>query len=142
MTAEAFKGAYSLPSSGEKQGSETFRLHFKRRHTVEKTNLIVVKASDFLIHVQKEHQNGRTVERVHVRLDSLTLIGSLLETNQVAILIDYADLELTSWIFKVLNERLLMQVDAVYCYSSLYEPSKLLHDVTQIVNDFRLFSEF
>ena len=48
-TKLAFKGAYALPSSGDKAGKETFRLHFKRRHTVEKTNLIVIRTTDFLI---------------------------------------------------------------------------------------------
>ena len=49
MTTMAFKNAYSLPSVGDKSGSETYRLFFKRRHTVERTNLIVIRASNLLI---------------------------------------------------------------------------------------------
>ena len=45
----AWKHAYSLPSSGEKTGRETYRLHFKRRHTVERINLFIIRASDLII---------------------------------------------------------------------------------------------
>lgn len=49
MTIRACKNAYSLPSEGEKSSTETYRQVFRRRHTVERTNLIVVRASDLVI---------------------------------------------------------------------------------------------
>lgn len=42
----------------------------------------------------------------------------------------------------MLVEELKLQVDAIYCLSSKYRPTELLLDLTQIVEDFRLFSEF
>ena len=40
----ACKNAHVLPSVGEKKSQETYRHFFKRRHTVERTNLIIVRA--------------------------------------------------------------------------------------------------
>jgi len=53
----------------------------------------------------------------------LALIGSLLKTNQVAILIDFADLQFTTWVSKLFTEYLQLQVDAIYTFKSLFEPS-------------------
>ena len=58
MTFRACKNAYSLPSVGEKDGDETYRLFFRRRHTVERTNLIIVKASDLLVAVGWDFKVG------------------------------------------------------------------------------------
>ena len=48
-SAQAYKKTYTLPSVGEKAASGTYRLHFKRRHTVERTNLIIIRASNLLM---------------------------------------------------------------------------------------------
>ena len=134
---------------GEKQGSETYRLHFKRRHTVECTNLIIIRTSDLLLKVKKEFFNlnesdcsCRSVETLMVHPECLQLIGSLLSTNQIALLIDFADPKVTDWMYQVLLNDLKVQVDAIYSYNNLYKPSILLLDVTQIINDFRLYSDF
>lgn len=58
MTGLAFKNTYALPSVGEKKGAETYRLFFKRRHTVERTNLIIIKASDLLLATGKMFEIG------------------------------------------------------------------------------------
>ena len=58
-------------------------------------------------------------------------------------MLDLADASLTKWISRVLLEDLALRVDAIYTFnSSQCKPSTLLLDVTQIVNDFRLFSQF
>ena len=35
-----------------------------------------------------------------------------------------------------------MQVDAIYCFKKRINPSTLILDVTQIINDFRIFSSY
>ena len=138
----AWKSAYSLPSVGEKTAKETYRIHFKRRHTVERTNLYIIRATDLLVQVSREHSDGREIQRLSVNPNYLNMIAQLLPDNQVAILLDIADPPLAKWISQTLIEDLSLKVDAIYTFNSLYKPSTLLLDVTQIVNDFRLFSEF
>ena len=68
------------------------------------------------------------------------MISELLGTNQIAILIDFADPEFNAWLSKILVDNLKLQVDAIYCLN--HKKTSLLIDITQIVDDFRLFSEF
>ena len=51
VAGKAFEKAKYLPSVSEKVGVETCRMHFKRRDTVERSNLIIIKVSDLLIQV-------------------------------------------------------------------------------------------
>ena len=60
----------------------------------------------------------------------------------MAILLDYVDPDLSTWMYRVLLNDLKLQVDAIYSYNLQDKPSTLLLDVTQIVNDFRLYSDF
>jgi len=89
VTEAACKNAYNLPSVSEKNGLETYRLFFKRRHTVERTNLIIIRASDFLVATSKDFEGQIHNLTSLVRPDMLRLVASLLTTNQVAILLDF-----------------------------------------------------
>ena len=60
----------------------------------------------------------------------------------MAILLDYVDPDLTTWMYRVLLNDLKLQVDAIYSFNLQEKPSTLLLDVTQIINDFRLYSDF
>ena len=112
MTSLAFKNTYALPSDGEKKGTETYRLFFKRRHTVERTNLIIIKASDLLLATGKmfEDEDKNNVssshEEVLIRPDILKLIAALLPTNQIAIFIDYTDHSFAAWVNSLLMDQL------------------------------------
>ena len=53
-TGKAYhKKVFNLPSVGDKRGEQTYRLHFKRRHTVERTNLVIIRASYLLLVLDK-----------------------------------------------------------------------------------------
>ena len=71
---------------------------------MERTNLIIIRASDFLLQLKREFISAseRSTETLMVHPECLKLISSLLPTNQVAILIDFADPEITNWMHDVL----------------------------------------
>lgn len=65
-TQAAWKKTYFLPSMGDKKGKETYRLFFRRRHTVECTNLIIIRASDFLVTAWRDFGEDSSCERLMV----------------------------------------------------------------------------
>ena len=77
-----------------------------------------------------------------IRPDIYRLIAQLLPTNQVAILLDFQDQAFAAWVAELLQEKVKMQVDAIYSFKGRKNPSTLILDITQIINDFRLFSEY
>ena len=86
---------------------------------MERSHLIILKASDLLIQVTKSLGEGWSKEILSIRPGCLTLIAKLLKTNQVAILLDYADLNLTKWVHSTLQLHLKLQVDAIYTFHTL-----------------------
>lgn len=144
MVADIWQQAYFLPSVGEKKGRETYRLHFKRRHTVEKTNLYVVRASNLIFQLRKTISADRQEEKLKLFVNPqfVNFIAKLSAQNQVAILIDTEDPLMVDWVSQVLQTDLHLQVDAIYAFRDKFKPSMLLLDATQILNDFRLFSKF
>ena len=85
---------------------------------MEKTNLIIIRASDLLMQISKDpSSDGILTERLLIQPACLTLIASLLATNQVAVLVDFADPDFIEWSKKLLLEELKLQVDAIYSFN-------------------------
>ena len=92
--------------------------------------MIIIRASDLLIQVSREFKEGKSYETVAVRPTCLQLISQLLCKNQVVILIDFPDIELTKWVNEMLVDQLKLQVDAIYALSSKFRPTEMLLDLT------------
>jgi len=131
-----------MPSFTDKKCAGTVRLHFRRRQAAESFNLVILKASNLVIDVDTTSDgSGTTVHCLRVNPKALSMVAELLKTNQVALIINAnSDLEHT-FVKDVLIERAKVNVDAIYGFD-LVEPSKYLLDVTQILRDFHLLSEY
>ena len=105
---------------------------------------MIVKASDLILKIEHELEyNHKRKEMCYVRQEGLNMLAELSKTYQVALLIDYVNEESTRWVAqKLLVAEMHLQFDAIYCYGNAAKPSSFMIDVSQILLDFCLFSDF
>ena len=77
LSESAFKDTNLLPSKSEKDGPETYRHWYQRREHVEKTNLVIFRASDLLMQVtQTFHiESGERKQTVEVNLQMMRMVA-------------------------------------------------------------------
>ena len=104
LCTNAFKNYKNLPSAVAKNGTETFRHAFNRRDTVERTNLVIIRASELLLSVETSFsvESGERKQKVKISPKMLQMIAQIVQTKQVAILLDFPDQKLTSWLSSLL----------------------------------------
>ena len=141
---QAFQKTETLPSDCARKHKDTYRLFWQRRQSRECSTLVIVKASDLLLRLEHGLTYNDTREEVcYLRQEGLEMVAELSKTCQVALLIDFADQASTRWVIQELFVGTMrLQLDAIYCYSAAAKPSGFLLDVSQILLDFRLFSDF
>ena len=135
-----FFKADCMPSFTEKKQNGTVRLHFRRRIKAESYDLIIVNAEDLLVQLNSEQTEDQTKQTLSINTEGLKLISKLIQTNQVALILNVVGDRDTSFVKEYLIDHLKLQVDALYAHDAY--PSDCLLDVSQIISDFRLLTDY
>jgi hypothetical protein len=142
LMKKSFARASFMPSFTGKSHSGTHRLHFRRRAAAEGHGLLIIRAAGFLINLETiPEANGTTLLTLMVNPKGLKMVAELLKTHQVALVVDAKTKIEHDFVKETLIDKLMLRVDAVYGFDTV-SPSSLLFDVTQILTDFHLLSEY
>ena len=84
----------------------------------------------------------QVLEEFAINTDCLEFLLELTRYNQVVLLIDYPSLNQTQWICDRLTKVVGLQFDAIYALPGEFKHCEFLIDLSQILNDFGLFTVF